>query len=558
MPAPPRPSAAPVRPTQDRAHSPAEVQPIADAVMALARAARSVLLYDAGNQTVQQHLAEYQARMRAAIDRLKGFALTIAPFQILAGGAVVYSEQDREKSLSFRLFRDGLRGLRIAAGAPTDELLGLLEIVAVRYTGVRQQEEDAVTLVRKAEFKSIEMEYVEGFTPAEEVPEPVLEAEIERREHHVPPATWDTPLRQLPAPAPVQYRPVPAEALARLRALDSDDAVADLAVSIADDLLAEASRGGWLERDRDLQAFLDDLRDGLLVEGKLAAVRQLHDLLVRAKAVRLRERMLKTLAHPDTIALVIAAVPETDEQLPPDALAFASVLRGAALLDALAEWEPGRRRRLVSDLVKARLPRDLDLVLSRFPQLPSVVIEDLVGTIVAKAPERAAELGQRLLAEKDEALVVVGLGLVVDAPGGVPLRRICELVRDGADKVRIRAAEVLGRRGDERVVETLTNALDRRELPDGEAEVIGRALAQVSPRTMSPLLAEWMNPKKRLLGGLTDPQRARQWAAVAGAGVLPGLEAEEALEDLASRSEGELKTHCMRTLLARRRGRARG
>src|SRR5205814_2069125 len=68
----------------------------------------------------------------------------------------VHAEKDREKSLAYRLYRDGIRRLTIQPGATWEELLKLLEILSVRFIGVRQQEEDVVTLLTRAAFRFID------------------------------------------------------------------------------------------------------------------------------------------------------------------------------------------------------------------------------------------------------------------------------------------------------------------------------------------------------------------------------------------------------------------
>ena len=50
----------------------------------------------------------------------------------------------------------------------------LLQILSIRYTGVRQQEDDLVTLLRKAGFEHIKLAAIEGFIPEEEQAEAAL------------------------------------------------------------------------------------------------------------------------------------------------------------------------------------------------------------------------------------------------------------------------------------------------------------------------------------------------------------------------------------------------
>lgn len=554
---------APPRPPAPRARTAAEpprgaTEAIAAALVALSRAARSVLLYDAANATVHQHVSDYQSKMRAAL-AFGDMALSVAPFQMLAGGQVVYSDADREKSLSFRLYRDGLRGVRFQADVPAEELLGFLEIVAIRYTGVRQQEEDAVTLLRKAEFRRIAVEYVEGFTPAEEVPEPAADAEVERAQRQAPPAAWDTPLPALPAPGPLEYRAVPQEALADLRAEDRDDAVGGLAVSVARELVGEALRGGGRGADADVTAFFDELREGLLAEGGLIALRRVLDVLHQSGAAELRDRMLRALAEPRVLDAVLGAIPPASQDLPRELEPVLPLLGSAALLEQLSTSNDPRRRRLLVQIVEARLPRDVEPLLARLPQLDAVLVRELGRAVVARVPERTAEIARQLLARKDdEKLRLAALTLLEGSPSPLPVRPVCELLDDASEAVRIRAIEVLGRRADERGIDPLRAFLESsREVSPEEAEALGRALAEIAPTRAPGLFAAWVNPKKGLLGRVTAQQRLQQWAAVAGLALLPSDAAAATLQGLADRSDGDLKRHCMKSL-ARRKAASHG
>ncbi len=530
------------------------------AVQALARASRSLTLYDPRNAAARQLVADYQSRARAAL-ATGDLALEIRPFEVLVAGESVHRDADSEKSLPFKLYRDGVRRLTIRPEVTGEELLQLLEILALRSTGVRQQEDDVVTLFRESEFRAIALEAVEGWTPLEESPEPQLDEAVERARRFQPPAGWDTPLPPLPQPGPLAWHAIPEDALLSLRAEDErEDAVATLALELGRDLLAEAASGGWPSPNVDLAAFFAELRDALLADGDLASLRRLLDLLAQSSGGELRDEVLRGLGDARTLELVLDRVAEGVTALPPDLVPFLPLLGLEPALDALSSPELSEgRRRLLSAIVLARLPRGADAVLARLPALSSPVACELARGIVTRAPEKANEVARRLLATPDEALRLEGLAALERSPGEVPLRPLCELLDDRSERVRIRVAEVLGRRGDESVIDALRAALEGgMERSLDEAEALGRALAEIAPIAAARMLSGWLEPKARFLRGITGRQRALQWAAVAGAGVLPGLEAETLLRGLADRADGELRRHCLATLARRRKAVGRG
>ena len=121
------------------------------AIQSLARAARSFTLYDPRNAAVKLLVADYREKA-IALGRCAPVVLEVLAFEIRCGADAVYRETDRERSLSFRLFRDGVRKLRFEPGVQWEEFVTLLEVLSVRSVGVRQQEEDLITLLRKAHF----------------------------------------------------------------------------------------------------------------------------------------------------------------------------------------------------------------------------------------------------------------------------------------------------------------------------------------------------------------------------------------------------------------------
>ena len=170
---------------------------------ALARTARSFLIYDTKNEAIKGFLEVYQAEAQKAFDEFGEMDLEIRPFEMLREGEVVYLERDRERSLAFRLFRDGVRKITIQPTVAWEELLRLLEIMSIRYTGINQQEEDIVTLLLKSGFYNVQISSVEGFVPDDEeycaddisaAAARKVRSERRAKSHVEVPRDWDLPL----------------------------------------------------------------------------------------------------------------------------------------------------------------------------------------------------------------------------------------------------------------------------------------------------------------------------------------------------------------------------
>jgi HEAT repeat protein len=182
------------------------------------------------------------------------------------------------------------------------------------------------------------------------------------------------------------------------------------------------------------------------------------------------------------------------------------------------------------------------------------VARALARAVVEQAPDRALDVARELLAHAHDAYRLEGLA-ALDAAPRVPLHAVCELLHDRSGAVRLRAAEVLGHRGDESAAEPLRGALEDGASgpPLDEADALGRALAQVAPLVAERLFDGWIAPRSRFLRGPTARERALQWAAVAGYGALPGPAAEAALRAVGERAEGDLRRHLLATLARRRK-----
>ena len=265
-------------------------QAAAGLVGALAKAARAFTLYDPGNALVRQFIGDYRARAEAATAG-GPVELAVKPFELLCGPEVVYREEDRERSLAFKLFRDGVRTLTFARAVDGEELLRLLQLLAVRFVGVRQAEDDVVTLLRKEEFRSISFTAVEGYTS-----EDPLAADGLRHRGGEPPPGFDTPFPKLPPPGPIAYAPIPDSVLGALRGEEAPEALGVSGVRLAAELVAWAARGALPASE--VAQLCGELRDFLVADGQLALLASLAELPLRLAAGPLRDELLRGLAGP--------------------------------------------------------------------------------------------------------------------------------------------------------------------------------------------------------------------------------------------------------------------
>jgi len=534
-------SLAPLTPGSPRA------QAAAGLIGTLAKAARALTLYDAGNELVRQFVAEYRSKAEEATAAGQ-VDLEVRPFELLLGKEVVYREEDRERSLAFKLFRDGVRKMSFARGVSSDELFRLLQILAVRFVGVRQAEDDVVTLLRKSEFRSITFAAVEGYTSEDDPAEAGL-----RRGGGEPPQDWDTPFPRLPAPGPAPFAAIPEEALAALRAEEAPEALGQSGIRLAAELAAWAARG--LIPAAEVAGFCAELRDFLVADNQLALLATLATLAERQPAGPLRDEILRALADARMLEVVLSALPPSGGELPAEAARLVPFVPATAVMDRMVTEQSPERRSALLSMVAARLPADADAVAAKLPSLEGEVVRALLGVLAQKASERADQVALALLAHPAPDLQLEGLRVLAQSSQRAPAGPLLKLLASPEERIRVAAAEALEHHGDTASARAVAEALTgRKSYSRAEAAALGRTLGALHAGAALRLFDGWLAQKKKLLGALrtSEHEELLRWAAVAGLGVIPGPEAEQRLEGAVRGSDEALRRHVHGTMARRR------
>src|SRR5713226_1778550 len=305
------------------------------ALRAFSKAARAFTLYDAQNEAVRRFLQDYRDAMNGFLGAHGPLDLEVRSFELALRGEVVHAEKDREKSLASRLYRDGIRRLAIQPGATWEEELKLLEVLSVRFIGVRQQEEDVVTLLTRAAFRAITFVSVGGLV--ESAPDESGDAvRPQRRSPRSFPADFDGPPPPLLPPRQFGYFEIPRSALDGFEAEEAPELLPGNAVRMVRELLDDATP----EEMKTLVPAVEEVRDFLLAELEVKHLRDLARVVAgqQGRSAAILGPALKPLAAPYTLQKLLATVPPGGEA--PDALVELLDLMssyGADLLDPLLD-----------------------------------------------------------------------------------------------------------------------------------------------------------------------------------------------------------------------------
>ncbi len=538
------------------------------ALRALSRAARSFLIYDTNNEAIRNFLAEFREAALAAV-AMGSMELEVRPFELVLSGEVVYLERDRDRSLAFRMYRDGVRRLTIENGVEWPELLRLLEILSIRYTGVRQHEDDIVTLLWKAGFKNIDVTAVEGFVPDEEEEagvDPAHASPRARRNVHGAnlevPRDWDLPCPPHDYTEGLAFRAIADVKLQALRAEMSSHQLPDYAIRLVTEMVALVREPTDPTSLSEISHLFEEVRDFLLAEGQLGRLLDLARELQALHEVDAERAQIELARFADARALrrILHSASRASDAAPQELIELLELVPGDHLRDLIEvlgveRSRAARRitRQLIARYVATRMEFLHELVETAAPELAA----DIIRSLSDAAPEMARRLLSQLVPRPEPEIQSEVFHILKGVePGEIEPRHLTVMLVAPSYKVRRRVIALLVAAEDSEAFEPLVSHLDSPScgaLEDGEPAAIGIALAKIDPMRAADLLADWVRPRNWFdrVKGVASPKH-RQWAGVAGLGDIEGKHAEDCIRWLSKRAGAELADHCEKTLYRRR------
>lgn len=536
------------------------------ACLALSKAARSLLLYDADNQMIREFLVELRDRMWAYGEMHGALDLDVLPFELSREGEQVYVERDRERSLAWRMFRDGVRRIVIRPEVDWEELLSLLEILSIRYTGIRQQEDDIVTLLWRAGFVNIEIHSVEGVISQDEATTVQKSGSPGRwtGPRYSAPTNWDKPLPEYEARVPVAFQEIQLDALDALRFEQAPGQLVGLGMRLAEELLQAAREPEDPLGLLDVVPFLEDLRDHLIDEGRLS---QLSALLGLAEGLFLLVpppiyALRASLGDSTTLLAMIES--QTHHVTPPAVLV--GLMRELpeapfqGLIDVLGVTEDDGVRRLSRQLIEPLIDGREEAFAEATRIAPPRVASDLIRAASTAAPPIALQLSAELANAGDDPSLVLEILRQVQASESSQqvTDALIGLLECRLPEVRLEAMAELTERVERSAYDKLV-AVAETHAADGitneEADAIGVAMATLLPEVASEQFEEWVQPDANVLQRLVS-RRARaslRWVAISGYACLPrDSRGSRLLHWLVSNTSGEVQSHTQAAIQKRR------
>lgn len=553
-------AATPLEPTADSGEAILGQSPAGSdanaALRALAHTARSFILYDAANERIRGFLEDVRAKFEHYLATHGELRLDIRPWDIVLEGEVVYSDKDRERSLAFRLYRDGVRRLVIRPELEWEELIALIGILSVRYKGVRTQEDDVVTLLWRADFNHIEIGAVEGLVTDEDDASdtPLPEGTLAGPRNAMQAMAFNAPYRfdhtwpSYTERAVVAHKEVPLTVLSRIAEEDATDAVPHECLLLVTELLEGLSDPlDRLELD-DVAPVLREIRGFLVGDDYLDALIEVVRAVQRTPLPdeTSRKELLAACADADTVRRFMLALTPEEERVPAALLELMAIAPGdhlGTVLDLFTGSLHHRSLPLIRQLLEAQMHGQTARVAERLHTLGGRTAIELFRLLAKADPGGGVEAAVTLLGTGEEELQLEALQFLEHASYGARIgRALVTALAAASPAVRLRALAILVRHRESRAFDPLVERVRRGAAGDltvAEARAAGEALAWLDPERAKPLFREWVRPSG-LLGRLAPGQAILRWAAVSGLPLLPGRDSEELLDWLSHHTSDEL------------------
>ncbi len=546
-----------------------DVKRVADWISTLVKTVKATRLYLPNNPQLVKFQADLESRTWSCLKEIGDIPLTVQQFDFLFEGYSVYHNADRNDSLAFRFFADGVRGVTIREGLEAGELRSFLEVVRKAIDGPNGQD-DVVTLLWERDFRHIEYAYLSldelsdsdtsasagradnddaASAAGESIPWPAGaadEAAQETAEEGGPEAEADSSIaaersddwsahiqrsRTWERPDSIQFQLSDTERdelehmirMEEVRPLRQE--VLDIVAAI---LRYESDGAGFMDSAVAFQRFIEFA----IEEGDVRRARELLGLLrsiAAEKAAegpefeRIADQVIREIGRPSFLGQLgptLNAHPELD----PEALTEFLVQLGSgatpAICDLLGQVNHVRHRRALCEGLIASCRNDVEPLLQRLGDPRWYVIRNVVyvlGRIAHQGVERALD---RALHHEDVRVRKEAVRALGNIESPTARAYLVSAFKDSDAGVRIQAATTLAEKRDERAAQNILGAIQalefqRRDLRERQA--FYEALGRTGSDSLAPKL-ESLLTKGGMFGGGDDDERYHAALALAWLG----------------------------------------
>lgn len=471
------------------------VEQVQDLFLTLSKALQAFQLYDAGNPVYQRFMAGLREAFREVWHEVERLEILVQEDRLLWMGEEIYRNDNRNQSLAFLLYRDGIREFTLRPGIEGSGLEPLLQALH-KGRSARRDGDDLVTVLWELDLEHFEYSHVDYLAESVELPTaegeeldllPIFREELGTDGDLDEPADEEAPGTGEPIPGtvrqedfnPTLYALDPSEmetVRSEVRAEMERD-LRDDVLSALFDRLEEPRRSRQLE----ILDILDTLLPGFLATGEVTAAGR---VLAELKTIAQRdgaldeeglarvERIFEEISSPESVGELVKVLEDGSAAAGPDELAALLRHFRAGALEPLLRAagqvaDPGRKRvlqRAVWGIAEAH-PRTLGRLLDADDPAVVAGAARLAGRMGLPGVEERLE---EMLEHPEPTVRVAVVEAVATFPHGDLHEALMDALDDVERDVRIAAARALVEVGLAPAADRLREHLQSRELREAD------------------------------------------------------------------------------------------
>jgi hypothetical protein len=473
-----------------------DVKRVADWIGALVRTIKASRTYPTNNPTLHKFQVELESRTWSCLKEVGDITLLVQQFDLLYENYSVYHNADRNESLAFRFYGDGVREITFREGLEPHELRAFMDVLK-RASESAQVQDDVVTLLWERDFRHIEYQFIpleelteesgqiayaapgdegegggipwpaRGFTDEEPPPGPAGGKVSERSDDWVPSVemtpTWDASLG-------VQFALTEEENAALEAAIREEERRAlesEVLEIVATILAAEDTPAGFLDSASAFQRFIEHA----IEEGQVGRA---NELLARLRSIAgartqdqaefqgIAEQVIREIGRPSFLgqmAPILNAHSEIDPAVMTNFLIQLGPSAAPAVCDLLGQVNHMKYRRALCEALAISCRNDVEVLIEHLGDTRWYVTRNIVyvlGRIAHQGVERALD---RALHHEDVRVRKEAVRALGNIESSTARAYLVSAFRDLDASVRIQAAMTLALKRDDRAAQSILSVL---------------------------------------------------------------------------------------------------
>lgn len=540
-----------------------DVKRVADWIGALVRTIKATRTYPANNPTLHKFQVELESRTWSCLKEVGDITLIVQQFDLLYENYSVYHNADRNESLAFRFYGDGVREITFREGLEPHELRAFMDVLK-KASDTAQVQDDVVTLLWERDFRHIHYEFIPleeltqesgqvAYAPSDDEsegggipwparaavdeeppPQPAGGKVAERSDDWVPSVemtpTWDASLGVQFALTEEENASLEAAIRAEERRLLESEVLEIVATILA----AEDTPAGFLDSASAFQRFVEHA----IEEGEIGRANELVARLRSIAGARskdqaefqgIAEQVIREVGRPSFLgqmAPILNAHSDIDPAVMTNFLVQLGPSAAPAVCDLLGQVNHMKYRRALCEALAVSCRNDVEVLIEHLSDSRWYVIRNIVyvlGRIAHQGVERALD---RALHHEDVRVRKEAVRALGNIESSTARAYLISAFRDMDAGVRIQAAMTLALKRDDRAAQSILTIIQGQEFSrrdSNERAAFFEALGRCGSDTLVPRLEAMLTKGGLFRSGGNEEERLHAALALAWLGTPSAL-----------------------------------